>query len=245
MHASSHLHDTCMRPVCTHGALTHGSLHSLSLCTRISLSARASLSLHAQELSSARKGRKEHAVSMSECNRQLLAGRQLLHDRTHTQELQRLMNGVDQHHPTVSARSRRDRVRPVPISTPLSATAAQYDGQEEEWSRGGGDSGGGDGGGDDGGDDGGTDASDEEEELGKKPPNPVLLSLTLASSMLIEASHFSGDGVVCEQLHAASDLLQNIASGLVDGAVRAADEKEEVRERSEVGGRRSEVGDLR
>ena len=85
-----------------------------------------------------------------------------------------------------------------------------------------------------------ADGADEEEDLGWKPPNPVLLSLTLASSMLIEASHFSGDGVVCDQLHAASALLQNVASGLVDGAVRAADEKEEVRERSEVGGRRSQ-----
>jgi len=68
----------------------------------------------------------------------------------------------------------------------------------------------------------------DEEDLGRTPPNPVLLSLQLASSMRLEANHFSGDGVVSDQLQAASTLLQHVASGLVDGAVRASDEKEEV-----------------
>ena len=60
------------------------------------------------------------------------------------------------------------------------------------------------------------------------PPNPVLLSLQLASSCITEAPHFSRDSVVQERLLHAAGLLEHVASGLLYGAVSATREKEEV-----------------
>ena len=57
--------------------------------------------------------------------------------------------------------------------------------------------------------------------------DPQLLCLEIASCMLAESRQFTSDQVVSDRLVAAATLLQHIASGIVEGAVRAADEKEE------------------
>jgi hypothetical protein len=48
----------------------------------------------------------------------------------------------------------------------------------------------------------------------------VLLSLEIAAAMLGETERFQRDRVVCDRFQSASTLLQHIASGLVEGAVR-------------------------
>ena len=62
----------------------------------------------------------------------------------------------------------------------------------------------------------------------EEAPNPVLLSLQLASACLLERPHFARDSVVAERLATASNLLEHIASGLLHCAVRATKERMEV-----------------
>ena len=60
------------------------------------------------------------------------------------------------------------------------------------------------------------------------PPNPVLCALQLASACRDEMRHFQRDRAVSDKLLHASRVLEYVASGLMHGAERAANERFEV-----------------
>ena len=61
-----------------------------------------------------------------------------------------------------------------------------------------------------------------------QPPNPVLCALQLASACRDEMARYGRDKGVSDQLLHASRLLEHVASGLLNGAVRAAAERHEI-----------------
>ena len=68
-----------------------------------------------------------------------------------------------------------------------------------------------------------------DETLGlRHPPNPVLEALKLASACIEETARFTRDSIVTDRLMYGSALLEHIASGLLNGAVSAAVEREEL-----------------
>lgn len=66
-----------------------------------------------------------------------------------------------------------------------------------------------------------------EKALEGLPPNPVLLALQLASKCVVETNRFTRDSVVTDRLLKGSNLLEHVASGILQGAVRATLEKAE------------------
>ena len=61
----------------------------------------------------------------------------------------------------------------------------------------------------------------------RHPPNPVLVALKIASACRDESHHYARDRAISEQLSTAANLLENVASGVLQGAVRAAIERDE------------------